>query len=612
MWIYYRILDYAGPLKKDSFYYFFTTLLSIFFELVTYGLVIPLLKVLFNQEELHHLLLQEQIIPKWHIGLGYLTSLFNYYFIKIIIHYGKINALCLLAFLFMLSHSISGYFRYIADITMAKVRINLVHNLRLALFQKTLELPVQCFTDQKKGDLMSRITVDIQEIEHTVADTLRLFLKEPTQLFSYIVVLFYMSPKLSFFTLLFLPFVGWVIAKILQSLRKSTDATQNSLGNLMNLIQETLSSIPIIKIFSVQQYAMDHFKKESRLYTSTSMAVAKKTYMIAPISSSLSVTAVSIILAYGGHLIFLDRSMLTPSTFMAYIIICSQTIIPIKMIARSLGHIQRGIAAGRRIFHLLDQKVKLKTFSAEQTFATFQDKIVFKNISFAYNGRKEVLHQVNFTIQKGQTVALVGPSGSGKSTLLSLLSGLYRPNGGAIEIDHLPISHISQSALHRLIGIVTQESLLFHDTIFNNLVLNRPGFTKEEVIEASQVACAHDFIMHLPQGYDTIIGENGNKLSGGQRQRICIARAILGNPPILVLDEATSALDTASERNLQTGLQLLIKNKTSIIVAHRLSTIYNADKIIVLEQGKIVEEGTHESLLAQEGAYKKLFILQQG
>lgn len=611
MRIYSRVLDYAGPLRKCAFYYFFAILLSIFFGLATYGLVIPLLKVLFNQEELNHLLLAEQVRPKWQLDIGYLTSLFNYYFIKIIIHYGKINALCLLAFLFMLSNAISGFFRYIADITMAKVRINLVHNLRLALFQRNLDLPVQYFTDQKKGDVMARITVDIQEIEHAVADTLRLFLKEPTQLFCYIVVLFYISPTLSIFTLLFLPIVGWAIAAIIQSLRKWTDETQKSLGNLMNLIEETISGIRIIKIFGAQKYAVDQFGKEGKLYARTNMAVAKKSYMIAPISESLSVVAVSIMLAYGGHLVLLDRSMLTPSTFIAYMVICSQTLIPIKMISRSIGHIQRGIAAGRRIFDLLDEKAELKNVSGERICTTFKGEIVFKNVSFAYNDRKEVLHQVNFTIQKGETIALVGASGSGKSTLLSLLSGLYQPNDGAIEIDHLSISQINATSLHRLMGVVTQESILFHDTVFNNIVLNRPEFSQEEVIKAAQIACAHHFIMALPQAYHTIIGKNGNKLSGGQKQCICIARAILGNPPILVLDEATSALDTASERSVQEGLQLLIKNKTSIVVAHRLSTIYHADKIIVLEQGKIVEQGTHSSLLAKGGVYKQLFVWQQ-
>ncbi|MGI2299316.1 ABC transporter ATP-binding protein [Candidatus Cardinium hertigii] len=608
---YSRILDYAGPWRRCALYYFFAILLSIFFGLATYGLVIPLLKILFNQEELNRLLLDQQCFPKPYLDIHYLTKLFNYCFISIIIYQGKIHALFWLAFLFMLSNAISGFFRYIADVTMAKIRINLVHNLRLALFKHILVLPTQYFTHQKKGDLIARITVDIQEIEHVISDTLRVFLKEPTQLFCYIAVLFYISPKLSLFTLLFLPIAGWAIAEIIQSLRKWTDQTQKSLGNLMNVTEETISGMQVIKNFGAQKYAVDQFKKEAKWYVGTHIGVAKKSYMIVPISASLSVGAVSIILAYGGHLLLLDRSMLTPSTFIAYIIICSQTLIPIKMLARCIGHIQRGMAAGRRIFDLLDEKSESKKNLRTHPATTFKSTITFKDVSFAYKDAKKVLHRVNFTIQKGETVALVGASGSGKSTLLSLLSGLYQPNQGAIEIDDLPISHINEPSLHRLIGIVAQESILFHDTIFNNITLNRPGFSKTEVIEAARIACAHHFIMSLPQAYDTIIGENGNKLSGGQKQCICIARAILGHPPILVLDEATSALDTASERRLQQSLELFIKNKTSIVVAHRLSTICHADKIIVLEQGEIVEEGTPATLLAQEGLCKKLFLGQK-
>lgn len=591
MRIYSRILGYAGPLWPCAFYYFSAILLSIVFGLATYGLVIPLLKVLFNQEELSRLLWEGQVMPKWQLNIHYLTTLFNYFFIKIIIDYGKICALCLLAFLFMCANAISGFFRYIADVTMDKLRIHLVHNLRLALFKKSLTLPVQYFTNHKKADIIARITVDMQEIEHAVADTLRLFLKEPTQLFCYIVVLFYMSPRLSIFTLLFVPIVGCAIAQLIQSLRKWTDATQQSLGHLIHLIEGAVSGIRIIKLFGAQKYAIDQFKKEGKVYASTHMAVAKKSYILAPISASLSVVAVSIVFAYGGHLILLDRSLLTPSTFIAYIIICSQALIPIKMIARSIGHIQQGIAAGRRIFDVLDEKYAFKRCSGASISITFKDKIAFKNISFAYNEGKEILHQINFTIQKGEMIALVGASGSGKSTLLSVLSGLYQPNSGVIEIDDLPISQMSEASLRHLMGVVTQESIVFNDTIYNNILLNRPGFNKKSVLQAAQIACAHDFIMALPEAYHTIIGDNGSKLSGGQRQRICMARALLGNPPILVLDEATSALDMVAEGNLQRGA--LLKGKTSVVVAHRLTTICDADRIIVLEQGKIVEEGTH-------------------
>ncbi|TDG95159.1 ABC transporter ATP-binding protein [Cardinium endosymbiont of Culicoides punctatus] len=610
--IYSRILGYVGPLKKLAFYYFIAIFFSIFFGLTTYGLVIPLLKILFNQEELNHMLSQQQPLPQWHISIHYFTKVFNFVFIKTIENYGKKSALYLLSSLFTLSTFISGLFRYIADITMTKVRINVVYNLRLALFNKTLTLPLQHFTDKKKGDLMARITTDIQEIEHAVADTLRVFLKEPTQLFCYISVLFYMAPKLSLFTLLLLPIIGWVITTIIKRLRKWANRTQQSLGNLMSLIEETLEGVRIIKVFGAQQYIVDKFKKESQAYAFTNMSVARKEHMTAPISESLSVVAVSTILAYGGTLILLEQSPLTASAFIAYIIICSQTLIPIKMISRSIGHIQRGIAAGSRIFSLLDEESKHQQKLTGVKHVNFEHEIVFKNVSFSYsNEENNVLHQIHLTIKKGETIAIVGASGSGKSTLLSLLSGLYRPTSGEIEIDNMPLPQISTTSLHHLMGVVTQESILFHDTVFNNIAFNRPTYSKEKVIEAAKVAFAHNFIMGLPQGYDTIIGAHGNKLSGGQKQCICIARAILSNPPILVLDEATSALDTASEQNVQTGLKSLIQNKTSIIVSHRLSTICQADKIFVLEQGHLVEQGSHSSLLQQGGIYKKIFSLQK-
>ncbi|MDD9139348.1 MAG: ABC transporter ATP-binding protein/permease [Candidatus Cardinium sp.] len=599
-------------MKRQAFCYFMATFLSIFFGLITYSLVIPLLKVLFNQEELNTRLVGNPLFPKWQISIDYLKCLFDYFFMRTIISYGKIYALGLLSLLFMVSTILNGFFRYMADIVMAKVRIKVVYRLRLALFKKMLTFPLQRFTDKKQGDLMACITTDIQEIDNAVADTLRLCCKEPTQLFCYIAVLFYMSFQLSLFTLLWLPIAGWIIAKIIKQLRKWADRTQQSLGDLMHLIEAMVSSIRIIKIFGAQNYAIQQFKKESRLYARINRSIACKEHMTAPISESLSVAAISIILVYGGYLIFIDKHALSPSTFIAYFIICTQTLIPIKMMARSIGHIQRGLAAGRRALHLLDEKTEWsRPLLGGITYTTFKHAIAFNNVSFAYSKKRAVLTNVNFTIQRGETVAIVGASGSGKSTLLSLLSGLYQPSNGTITIDNFSITQFSNNTLPRLMGVVTQESILFHDTIYNNIVFNRPGIPRSAVIGATQIACAHPFIMELPQGYDTVIGEQGGKLSGGQKQCICIARAVLGNPPILVLDEATSALDRVSEKAVQSGLQSFMQHRTAIIVAHRLSSIYHVDRIIVLDQGKIVEEGTHATLLAKEGIYKRLFHLEQ-
>ncbi len=612
MKVYSRILVYAGPLKKLSFYYFLSIFFAICFGLATYGLVIPLLKVLFNQEELNRLIATQQKIPKWHIGLGYVTELFHYCFVQLLFRYGKIGVLLILSFLFSLSTFISNFFRYVAGITMSKVRINLVYNLRLALFRKMLQCPLGYFTDKKKGDLMARITTDIQEIEHAVSDTLRVFLKEPTQLFCYISVLCYMSFKLTLFAFVFLPIVGSTLSIIVKRLQKWADETQQSLGNLMNLMEEALTGIRIIKLFGAQEYVIEKFQKESHMYTCTNKAVACKESMAAPVSESLSVVAVSIIIAYGGSLILLNHSTLTASVFIVYVIICTQSLIPIKMLSRSIGRIQRGIAAGKRIFDLLDDSSLVSKADGNVPIATLEREIAFKHVSFAYQPSTIILHDISFTIQKGETVAIVGASGSGKSTLLALLAGLYQPTSGTIALDGIPLSQLKEDDMHRLMGIVTQETCLFHDTVLHNITFNRTGFTTRDVIKAAQVACAHEFILTLPQRYDTVIGTHGDMLSGGQKQRICIARALLGNPSILLLDEATSALDAVSERNLHERLQSLVEQKTSIVVTHSLSNCVQADKIIVLEGGRIVELGTHQELLHKGGTYQKLFLLQQG
>jgi len=493
------------------------------------------------------------------------------------------------------------------------VRISVVYNLRLELYKRMLNFPLSYFTDTKKGDLIARIITDIQEVEHAVADALRVFLKEPTQLFCYIMVLCNLSLKLTLFTLCFLPLAGWMIAEIIKRVQRWAHKTQQSLSEIINLLEETLTGIRIIKIFNAQRYVIQKFKKNSRLYFWANMSVARKEYMTGPISSSLSVVVVAIILAYGGHLILLKNHGLNASAFVAYIIICSQLLIPIKMLSTSIPHIQKGLVSAKRIFHLLDESLVTTNLLLPPLLKklTFNHEIAFKHVSFSYTGKVPTLQDVNFTIRKGETVALIGASGSGKSTLLSLLLGLYQPNSGVIEIDGTPLSQIDDDVMHCLMGMVTQEPILFHDTVYNNISFNRPNCTESAIVEAAKLAFAHDFIMTLPQNYQTIIGSHGDKLSGGQKQRLCIARAILSQPPILILDEATSALDTASERNVQEGLQSLIKNRTSIIVAHRFSTIAHADKIIVLDEGKIVEEGTHADLLDKGGLYQKLFLLQQ-
>lgn len=604
----FRILTYARPFKKRACYYTMATVVSVVFEIVGCTLLIPLLQVLFNQATVDHLPMA-QSFSKW--SIGHFTQLFDLLFIKVILSYGKLGALCCLSCLLVIAIFLRGLFRYIADMMMANICLHITCNLRLSLFKKILALPLHVFTDRKKGDLMARMVTDIQEVKHAVADSLRIFFKEPIRLIGYTLVLFYISPKLSFFILFCLPTVVYIMFTIIKQLCKWADQTQQLLGNFTHFIEEVLSSMYIIKIFGYQRCAVDRLKKENKIYAYTNYSLFQKEFIIAPASELFVVIIIAITLIYGGHLILSNDSTLTASTFITYICISLQKLVPIRMISRYMGHVQQGLAAARRIFQLLDEQSEQTRTATKLVYSKFQEAIVLKNISFAYSGQQPCLSHVDLTIYKGETVAILGPSGAGKSTLLSLLSGLYRPNRGEVTIDDLPIEQMSNDSLQNLMGVVTQEPILWHDTIFNNIICNRSGFTQEEVIQAAKIASAHCFIMNLPQGYDTIIGTRGDKLSGGQKQCICLARALLGDPPILILDEATSALDSISEREIQLKLQSLVKQKTSIIIAHRLSTIYHVDRIVVLEQGKIIEQGSHLTLLKQEGMYKKLFMLQQ-
>ena len=609
MQTYRRILSYAGPFKKLASYYFLAYLLAISFGLANFSLLIPILKVLFNQTELQTAI-STMSKPTFSLGIPYLKDLFNYCFMYVLTTAGTVKALYFVTTFFVLSFFLNDLFAYLADLIMARVRTNVIRNLRAALFEQTIHLHLGYFTDQKKGDIMARVTNDVQEIEHAVADTLKVCLKNPTQIACFIIVLFYMSMELTLFTLILLPIAGLIIAEIIKSLRKWAHQTQESLGRLMNILEETLWGMRIIKIFGAGSYAQKKFKEENNLYATTSINVAKKESLAGPMSEFLGILAVSTILVHGGKLVLLETSNLTASTFITYIIIFSQALVPIKSISKSISHIQRGLAAGKRIFNLLDHQKETAIVKSPVHIEKFDQAITFKNVSFSYD-KNTVLHALNFTIPKGKTVALVGSSGGGKSTIVDLVLRLYDVTSGTIMIDGTPLQNLDPLSWSKLVGTVTQESILFYDTIFNNIAFSRPSIQDAAVIEAAQIAHAHDFIMALPQQYQTIIGEQGNKLSSGQKQRLCIARAIVGKPPILILDEATSCLDNASERRVQNALDKLIQGQTSLVIAHRLSTIQNADEILVIEEGTIVERGTHATLVQHEGVYQKLNSIQK-
>jgi subfamily B ATP-binding cassette protein MsbA len=605
---FFRILSYAKPVRRLIPFYCLATVSAIAFGLVNFSLLIPLLEVLFSQTDVTETVTTLQK-PELYFSLAYFKDLFHYYFMYVIATQGRLIALYFVCAIIVLSVLITNLCRYLADIIIAEVRTQVIYHLRLDLFDKTSQLDLAYFTDKRKGDIIARLTSDVQEVEHAIIDTLRVFFKEPVTILAFFIVMYYISSKLTLFTILFLPIAGAVIAEIVRRLRKSATETQESLGRIVNIVEETLSGMRIIKAFVARPYVVNKFKQENKDYASANLAMELKKSLAPPMSEFLGVTVVAFILIYGGKIVITQQSELAASTFITYIIIFSQSLIPIKSISKSLSHIQRGVAAGKRIFALMDTPSAISDQPNAIQIPYFQSSIQFNQVSFSYD-HIPILKGIDLTIGKGKTVALVGPSGGGKSTLVNLLARFYEQTSGEIQIDGISIKNYQIESLRKLMGIVTQETILFHDTVFNNIAFGRPEATEQAVIAAARIANAHDFIQNLPQGYETIIGERGSRLSGGQAQRIGIARAILNNPPILILDEATSSLDSASERLVQEALNDFMQDRTAIIIAHRLSTIKHADEILVIEDGKIVERGTHEALMQQEGLYKQLSQMQ--
>lgn len=608
-----RIAKYAKPCTVLFFCYFTFTSFAILASLINFGLLTPLLRVLFDQEELKNIISGYDELPTFHFNPKYLLQTFNYWFVVTIKSYGKMGALYFLSCSLVVSSILNGVARYFADLAVAKIRIKLVYNLRLTLFKKILTLPLKNFSDRKSGTILSHVSADVQEVEHIVHDAVRLCFKETVHLLYYLGALCYMSLELTCVVVVFLPIVGFILKKITHKLKLITGAVQASLANMMHLAKEVLSGIYLVKVFGAEQYMLEKFQMESINYSDKNKSMAYRASFGAPTAELLSVVATATVLFYGGKMVLDGGSKLTASTFCTYMLICSQLIVPIKMIIRYITHIQRGLAAAGRIFHMLDLAVESDkvAISSGGVHYTFNDSIVFDNVSFSYGQNQEVLHSISFEIKKGQKVAIVGASGSGKSTILSLCMGLYQPSCGRVTMDNIPLQEMDRSLLRQLFGVVTQDPILFHDTVASNILLNRTSLPVEDIIQASKTALADDFIQNLPNGYNTIVGDRGSRLSSGQKQRICIARALLNNPPILIFDEATSNVDASSEYDIHNNLQSFTKNKTFIVVTHKLSTITHVDKIIVVDEGRIVEEGPHKSLLAKGGVYHKLFTLHQ-
>ncbi|MDQ3535010.1 MAG: ABC transporter transmembrane domain-containing protein [Bacteroidota bacterium] len=606
---YLRLLSYARPLTGFLPQYILFALLAVLFGLVQFTLLIPLFDVLFNQVEPAQLTELSQFPPDFSFTLEYFERLFKYHFDQVIENQGKEGALIFVCIILVSAVFLSNLFGYLSAIILAQVRANVVSNLRMEVFERVTQLHIGYFSNERKGDLMSRITNDVQEVENSVVNTLKVVFREPASIIGIFIILFYMSFQLTLFSLILLPVSGIIISEITRRLKKKAKESQESLGNIVTILDETISGMRVINAFNAQKYITGSFKKEVDSYAKINVSMARKNELGSPLSQFMGVVVVAALLFYGGSLVLNEQSELKASEFITFLILYSQIMPPAKSISIAFSSIQRGLASGERIFRVIDTKPAIKDKPGAPPIQNFNDNIVFNNVSFSYE-KDLILKDINLVIKKGETIALVGPSGGGKSTLADLIPRFYDPVYGDVSIDGKSLKDVQLDSIRKLMGIVTQESILFNDTIANNIAFGIPDAKKEDIIAAAKIANAHDFIMQTPEGYDSKIGDRGTKLSGGQRQRISIARAVLKNPPILILDEATSALDTESERLVQEALTNLMKKRTSIVIAHRLSTIQHADQIVVIQNGAIVEKGNHEELLLHEGLYKKLNMMQ--
>lgn len=588
--------------RKYVFLNFGFVLLSTLFGLFSFTMVMPFLSILFKT--------QDPVTSSVPWSLNFESFKHNlYYYLSEISKNDPIHALITVSLLMVVFVFFKTTFLYLSKYYLAPVRNGIIRDIRNKIYQKILQLHIGYFSDERKGDIISRTTSDVQEVETSIVGSLAIIFKDPISIIMSVIILLSMSVKLTVAAFIVLPVAGIVIASVGKSLRRKSLKAQNKLGEIISIIEETLGGLRIIHAFNAQNRVDQRFRNENERYTGILNSVWRRRDLAVPVSEFLATTAIVALLVLGGSLILTGGITMPAEDFFAFILIFSQVIQPVKDISNAWYGILKGMASIDRINKILDADILIQNKPNAIPVKSFNENLEFQDVWFRYR-QEYVLKDINFKLMKGKSVALVGQSGSGKSTLANLLPRFYELEQGSIQIDGTDIRNLDIKDLRALMGIVNQESILFNDTIFNNIAFGVSDATESEVIAAAKVANAHDFIMETPEGYQTNIGDRGDKLSGGQRQRISIARAVLANPPILILDEATSALDTESERLVQDALTRLMENRTSIIIAHRLSTIVNADEIFVMQDGQILERGKHEELLKLNGTYRKLYDLQ--
>ncbi|QGY42443.1 ATP-binding cassette domain-containing protein [Maribellus comscasis] len=577
--------------------------LSAIFGAFSFLLLIPTLQILFGIKEL------VTVKPDFSLSISSVAEYVNYYISEIIQQHGQERALIFIGVFIILNVFLKTGFYYLANFMIVAIRNGVVRDIRSMIYKKIIYLPLGFFSEERKGDIMARMTNDVNEVENSIMNSLDMMIKNPILIIVSVAVMIYMSWSLTLFVFIVFPVVGYIIGAIGKSLKKKSRKGQDKMGEILSIIEEDLSGLRVIKSFNAEKKATGRFEKENQNYFQIMNQLMWRRFLAHPVSEFLGTTLIIVVLWYGGRLVLNGNSSLDAAGFIGYLVFFYNIINPGKAFSTALYSVEKGLASMERIDRILLTETNIVEKRDAKEITEFKESVNYKDVSFSY-GATPVLKNVSLKIEKGKTIAFVGKSGGGKTTLVDLLPRFWDISEGAIEIDGIDLRDLKIRSLRNLIGNVNQEPILFNDTFFNNIAFGMENPKTEDVVHAAKIANAHDFIMEYEQGYDTPIGDRGDKLSGGQKQRISIARAVLNNPPILILDEATSALDTESERLVQDALGKLMKNRTSLVIAHRLSTIKNADLICVVHKGKIVEKGTHDELLNLNGHYGKLHKMQ--
>ncbi|MFT3932060.1 MAG: ABC transporter ATP-binding protein [Chitinophagaceae bacterium] len=602
---FYTILYYLRDRKRSIVLYFVTNLLSILFSLLSFAMLAPFLQLLFGKEKLI------DVQPPLKFSVNALLQYLNYFISSIISNknYGQLWALAAICVIIIVSTFLRNLFYYLSMRIVSPLRNHIMTRLRADMYTKILELPIGYFTEQRKGDIISRMSNDANEVEWSVLGTLEGLIREPLTILIILGTLIFLSPQLSLFLLVLLPLMGFIIGRVSRSLKTQSNAAQEQTGLLMSILDETLTGLRVIKAFNAEKLLSSRFLGTNDKLNHLRNKMNFRRDLASPMSEMLGVIVLSAVLWFGGRLV-LDHQIMEPDAFITYIVFFIQIINPAKSLSTAFYNAQRGSAAIKRIETILQSPVMIADKPDAIILDSFSNKIEFKNVFFSYDD-VAILKNINLVIEKGKTVALVGSSGSGKSTLADLIPRFHDVSSGELLIDGHNIKDYTIESVRQQMGIVTQEPILFNDSIEGNIILGKPDADKASIEQAAKVANAYQFISNKEEGFETNIGDRGSKLSGGERQRLTIARAMLKNPPILIFDEATSSLDTESERLVQDAINYVMENRTSLVIAHRLSTVRHADEIIVLQKGEIAERGTHDELLQRSGIYKKLIEMQE-